>query len=109
MAFVTLEDLSGSAELILFPDTYKSYGVVCTPDTIALVRGKISAKDGERKLVVQTIVPVREPAEVTQALASMSNTTPLRSPAHYKHKSHTRTKASITGSSYYHHPTTCHT
>lgn len=47
MAFVTIEDLTGTAEMIVFADAYKQFEHLLSEDTPIFINGKISEK-GER-------------------------------------------------------------
>ncbi len=47
MAFVTLEDSTGSIEVIVFPKVLSEYGHLLTTDSPVAVTGKISAKEDE--------------------------------------------------------------
>jgi len=47
MAFVTVEDLTGTAEMIVFADAYKQFEHLLNEDTPIFIHGKISEK-GER-------------------------------------------------------------
>ncbi len=55
MAFVTIEDLTGSVELIFFPNTFERYNDVLVEDKIILVQGNISLKDDEAKVLCNNI------------------------------------------------------
>jgi DNA polymerase-3 subunit alpha len=46
MAFVGVEDLTGSVEVVVFPRTYQKYGRLLNPDTPVLLEGRID-KNGE--------------------------------------------------------------
>ena len=73
MAFVGLEDLTGSAEVIIFPRTYKEAKAMIVPDQIVLVSAKVSARDGEeKKLLANSFIPADESnlANVVQMLQS---------------------------------------
>jgi len=52
MAFVTIEDLSGSLEILVFPHALENTGSVWKEENIILASGKISDKDGSFKLLV---------------------------------------------------------
>lgn len=58
MAFVAIEDKSGSTELVVFPKAYAASPEVYEPDNIVMVSGKISSRDrdgslnGEPKVMV---------------------------------------------------------
>jgi len=61
MAFVTLEDLTGRTEVIVFPRTYKSVADILEEDVVVLVSAKVSKRDGEEaKLLANSFVPVDE-------------------------------------------------
>jgi DNA polymerase-3 subunit alpha len=64
MAFVTLEDFTGSVELILFSDCYsKSRGHVET-DRLVLISGRVSTREGEApKVIVDEVVPLEKLTE----------------------------------------------
>jgi len=61
MAFVGLEDLTGSTEVIVFPRTYMEAKGMLMPDHIVLVSAKVSARDGEeKKLLANSFIAVDE-------------------------------------------------
>lgn len=45
MAFVTLEDIFGKIEIIIFPNTYKKYLSLIEKDNIVIVKGKLSTSE----------------------------------------------------------------
>lgn len=47
MAFLTVEDLFGSFEVILFPKTYEKYGKMLSPDMIAVFNGRLNVREDE--------------------------------------------------------------
>ncbi|MBU6415486.1 DNA polymerase III subunit alpha, partial [Patescibacteria group bacterium] len=51
MLFVTLEDLSGKNEVIVFPGILEKTYAVWQPEKIISVKGKLSAKDGAMKIL----------------------------------------------------------
>ena len=56
MAFLTLEDLSGSIEVIVFPRTLEKLRNLIQPDSIVRIKGRISIKEDELpKLICETI------------------------------------------------------
>ena len=58
MAFVTLEDLAGTTECIVFPKTYEKCSSVIDIDGKVIVRGRVSASDEENgKLIAETVTP----------------------------------------------------
>ncbi|MBR0087636.1 MAG: DNA polymerase III subunit alpha [Lachnospiraceae bacterium] len=58
MAFVTLEDLTGNLEIILFPKDYERYRMFLNEDEKVLVTGRVSIGDDPAgKLVCERLVP----------------------------------------------------
>ncbi|MCB9800120.1 MAG: DNA polymerase III subunit alpha [Candidatus Omnitrophica bacterium] len=60
MAFVTLQDLRGSCEVVVFPSIYESSSALLKNDAIVFVRGKINARDDNPKVLADEIVPLEE-------------------------------------------------
>lgn len=58
MFFVTLEDLTGRTEVLVFPRTAKETEALWQPDTLVLVRGKVSRRDGAPKIAAERVEPV---------------------------------------------------
>lgn len=52
MAFVTLEDLEGTINLIVFPKTYSGYKNIIVEDSIVKIDGRISAKEDEITVIM---------------------------------------------------------
>ena len=58
MAFVTLEDLVGTVEVMVFPKEYETYRDCLETDNRIFVEGIVSVdSDDQRKLIVQKIIP----------------------------------------------------
>lgn len=56
MAFITLEDLYGTIEVILFPNIYEKYANKINENEVVLVTGKASIKEEENgKLIANTL------------------------------------------------------
>ena len=55
MSFVTLEDLQGYIELVVFPRTWAKYQEVLQWDAIVMVEGRIDAQGGEPKILVDNV------------------------------------------------------
>ncbi len=60
MAFVTLQDLRGSCEVVVFPELYKSAAALVKKDATIFVRGKINSRDDIPKVIAEEIVPLDE-------------------------------------------------
>ena len=52
MAFVTIEDLYGQAEILAFENVYIACGEAITEENIVLVKGKLSVRDGEKTTII---------------------------------------------------------
>jgi DNA polymerase-3 subunit alpha len=57
MAFVRLDDLSGSTEVIVFNSAYAAARDVLEADRVLLVKGRVDHKDGETKVVALEVTP----------------------------------------------------
>ncbi len=60
MAFVTLEDVQGQVEAIVFPEVYKEFGEALETDQPVLVRGVVDWGDDSAKIIVDRIVSLVE-------------------------------------------------
>ena len=58
MAVVTLEDLDGSLEVVVFSDAFRKYGDVLAPQAPLLVCGEVSKKEGVVSLRAAEIYPL---------------------------------------------------
>lgn len=75
MGFLTLEDLSGQIECLVFPKVYERYQGVLAADDLVVLTGKLSIREEEApKLLVDHLVPldvwentVREPSATARA------------------------------------------
>ena len=73
MAYLTLEDISGSAEILVFPKVFSDYRNLMREDALLVVRGRISIRDegapqiicdsAEELTVTETPAPKRESGE----------------------------------------------
>ncbi len=74
MAFVRLEDLSGSVEVIVFSDLCEKCGGIFHEDSLLLVKGKIDLKeDEEAKLIAESAAPL--PRETKQLFLKITEGT----------------------------------
>lgn len=60
MAIVTLEDLEGTVDMLIFPKTFKSFGQHLTKDAILFFKGNVDKKEQDPKLLVNEITPVAD-------------------------------------------------
>jgi DNA polymerase-3 subunit alpha len=54
----TLEDLTGSLEVLFFPECYEKHALLLRDDAKLLVKGKFSSRDDERKLLASVVKPL---------------------------------------------------
>jgi DNA polymerase-3 subunit alpha len=55
MAFCTLEDTTGSVEVLVFPKIYQQIKDRLLPERITLVRGRITTRDNELKIIADEV------------------------------------------------------
>ena len=61
MAFITLEDLYGTIEVVVFPQTLKKYNILLNDDSIVLIKGTMNiVEDDEVKLIAREIKDIRD-------------------------------------------------
>ena len=62
MAFITIEDLVGTVEVIVFPRDYEKVGKMLNVDEKVFVSGRVSAEeDRASKMILESIRPFSEP------------------------------------------------
>ncbi len=70
MAIIQLEDLNGSIEVLVWPDTYMRYAPVLQQDAILLVCGTIQAKESSKNLIAREIYPLHDaPAHFAESVS----------------------------------------
>jgi DNA polymerase-3 subunit alpha len=58
MAFATVEDLTGSVEVIVFPKTYEEAHLTLKRDAVVIVRGRLDVADQQVKVLAEGIIPL---------------------------------------------------
>lgn len=77
MQFVNLEDLSGTQEVVIFPETLKKYKDLLEVDKIILASGRISNRNDETKVIVEKMVTLTSPEEAeAKARQILNGSTP---------------------------------
>ena len=63
MAFVSMEDLYGSMEIIVFENAYQSAGATLMEDNVVLVEGRLSIREEDQNvtIIANKIVPLGTP------------------------------------------------
>jgi DNA polymerase-3 subunit alpha len=64
MAFLTLEDLTGSCEVIVFPKTYEQVHFLLKRDAVVVVRGKVDVMEQQAKVLADRVMSLDEAEEV---------------------------------------------
>ena len=75
MGFVTLEDLQGNIELVVFPRTWEQYTEAFEIDRVLMIDGKVDAQSGDPKVLVDVVS-----TELKRVVAADANGVP-RPPA----------------------------
>lgn len=55
MLFLTLEDLDGSAEVVVFPTLYQKYRELLNEDKVLRIKGRLDLKEDDKKIIAQEI------------------------------------------------------
>ncbi len=64
MGFVTLEDLTGQIEGLVFPKVYEKYSPLLQVDSLVVLTGKLSLREEEEaKLLVDAVLPLQQVKE----------------------------------------------
>jgi len=56
MAFLTLEDLTGSVEVVVFPRVYEQQGFALKRDAVVLLRGKVDIQEQDAKFLCEEVL-----------------------------------------------------
>ncbi len=83
MAFVTVEDIYGSIELLIFPKIYAQFSHLLVPGNVLFVEGRASLRDDESaKVIPDRITPCPDEQAVTAAQpVKTESAQPVRSQA----------------------------
>jgi DNA polymerase-3 subunit alpha len=76
MAFISLQDLTGTMETIVFPKTYTKLKELLTQDQVVIVTGKTESRQGNMQIICNHITPLTE-----QSTAKYKDVTPIRNEA----------------------------
>ncbi len=71
MAFFTLQDLTGTTEVLVFPKIMLQALPFLDLDRIVQVKGRVSDKDGERKIIAEEVKDIVSDELYTMALSEM--------------------------------------
>jgi DNA polymerase-3 subunit alpha len=60
MAFATIEDLTGSVEVIIFPKTYEQSSLALRRDAVVVVRGRLDVAEQQVKVLADGVIALDE-------------------------------------------------
>jgi len=60
MCFISMQDLEGKCEVVVFPDVFKKFETILNPDVLVFVKGKINAREDEAKIIANEFIPLHE-------------------------------------------------
>lgn len=60
MAILKLEDLNGSVEALLFPESYKQNSRYVQPNSVVLLTGRLNLKEETPKIIANSLLPIEE-------------------------------------------------
>ncbi|MCL2088714.1 MAG: DNA polymerase III subunit alpha [Oscillospiraceae bacterium] len=84
MAFVTIEDRSGTIEVIMFADAYSEFAAVITQNSVAVISGTVTIKEDEpAKIVCERAVSPQEYIELKSLYLKVASKTDSRLAAVY--------------------------
>jgi DNA polymerase-3 subunit alpha len=63
MAFVTIEDMDGMFETVVFSDLYSRTADLLSEDAFVMIAGRVNYRDSEPKIVAEEIVPLDKAEE----------------------------------------------
>lgn len=55
MAFITIQDFSGSAEAVVFPRVYKEFQALIVPDRCVAVKANVNTRNGEKGFIIERV------------------------------------------------------
>ena len=64
MAFITVEDLTGACEVIIFPKTYEQVHFLLKRDAVLVIRGKVDISEQQAKILADRVVALEEADEL---------------------------------------------
>ncbi len=58
MAMLTVEDLTGNADCVIFADTFEQYGHLLTAEAMVFLRGSIDCRREDPSIVIDEVIPM---------------------------------------------------
>jgi DNA polymerase-3 subunit alpha len=63
MAMLTVEDVSGKCDAVVFPSTYEEVAALLVPDTMVFLQGSLDRKRERPSILVDEVIPIDEAIE----------------------------------------------
>jgi DNA polymerase-3 subunit alpha len=60
MCFVTLQDLKGKIQVIVFPEAFQKFGSLLQSEALVFIKGNANTREDEAKLIATEIIPLHE-------------------------------------------------
>ena len=87
MGFLTLEDLTGQIECLVFPKVFERYQGMLAADDLVVLSGKLSIREEDTpKLLVDRVVPLEEWNDAAPAFQSTAGSRPRPAPKPVHHE-----------------------
>ncbi len=58
MAIITVEDMNGACDCVMFTDCYRTYGHLAVNEAVVFVMGRVDLSRGDPQIIVDRLVPV---------------------------------------------------
>ena len=71
MAYASLEDLTGTVDIVLFPRTFEQVRLLFEPDKVVVVQGKVDARAGSTRATGSAASPIDPEMEAEIEMASI--------------------------------------
>ncbi len=81
MVFATVEDQTGSVEVLVFPSTLEATPDLWTEDTVLLIEGRISDRDGATKVICEQAERISAAVPEPELVLDLSESPPAVRPA----------------------------
>ncbi len=63
MAYVELEDLTGTIEITVFPDLYRNNMLLIAPETELIFKGRLEVEEETKKMIATEVIPLQDARE----------------------------------------------
>ncbi|MBU1913178.1 MAG: DNA polymerase III subunit alpha [Candidatus Omnitrophica bacterium] len=60
MAIMMMEDMEGSVEALVFPNSYKNVSKYIVPNSAIFINGRLNLKEERSKIIVEEIIPITD-------------------------------------------------